>query len=152
MFHAPGLGCLSPTAHGNQPSLCLLLSVFSVPYRQKLVLHATKARSLFTEECAMKYRLFISKSEEWMRSAASLVSLSLVSPSLLFSSPLWSHPLSSSLLVSPSLWSLSPSLLFCSVLLFLLSGLSLFSPSTSSYLLFILSSLFLFTHSHFSSS
>uniref|UniRef100_A0A8C5FP81 TANK binding kinase 1 n=1 Tax=Gadus morhua TaxID=8049 RepID=A0A8C5FP81_GADMO len=66
--------------------------------KQKLVLHATKARSLFTEECAMKYRLFISKSEEWMRSAASLVSLSLVSPSLLFSSPLWSHPLSSSLL------------------------------------------------------
>uniref|UniRef100_A0A8C5FW06 TANK binding kinase 1 n=1 Tax=Gadus morhua TaxID=8049 RepID=A0A8C5FW06_GADMO len=45
--------------------------------KQKLVLHATKARSLFTEECAMKYRLFISKSEEWMRSAASLVSLSL---------------------------------------------------------------------------
>ncbi|XP_059904477.1 serine/threonine-protein kinase TBK1 isoform X4 [Gadus macrocephalus] len=35
--------------------------------KQKLVLHATKARSLFTEECAMKYRLFISKSEEWMR-------------------------------------------------------------------------------------
>lgn len=35
--------------------------------RQKLVLHASKARSLFTEECAMKYRLFISKSEEWMR-------------------------------------------------------------------------------------
>ncbi|XP_030209028.1 serine/threonine-protein kinase TBK1 isoform X4 [Gadus morhua] len=35
--------------------------------QQKLVLHATKARSLFTEECAMKYRLFISKSEEWMR-------------------------------------------------------------------------------------
>uniref|UniRef100_A0A8C6UXN3 TANK-binding kinase 1 n=1 Tax=Neogobius melanostomus TaxID=47308 RepID=A0A8C6UXN3_9GOBI len=35
--------------------------------KQKLVLHASKARSLFTEECAMKYRLFISKSEEWMR-------------------------------------------------------------------------------------
>uniref|UniRef100_A0A665VDW2 Protein kinase domain-containing protein n=1 Tax=Echeneis naucrates TaxID=173247 RepID=A0A665VDW2_ECHNA len=35
--------------------------------RQKLVLHASKARSLFTEECAMKYRLFISKSEDWMR-------------------------------------------------------------------------------------
>uniref|UniRef100_A0A8C7KBE4 TANK-binding kinase 1 n=1 Tax=Oncorhynchus kisutch TaxID=8019 RepID=A0A8C7KBE4_ONCKI len=35
--------------------------------KQKLVFHATKARSLFTEECAMKYRLFISKSEEWMR-------------------------------------------------------------------------------------
>ncbi|XP_058273355.1 serine/threonine-protein kinase TBK1 isoform X1 [Hemibagrus wyckioides] len=35
--------------------------------KQKLVLHATKARALFTEECAMKYRLFISKSEEWMR-------------------------------------------------------------------------------------
>uniref|UniRef100_A0A8C7KE42 TANK-binding kinase 1 n=1 Tax=Oncorhynchus kisutch TaxID=8019 RepID=A0A8C7KE42_ONCKI len=34
--------------------------------KQKLVFHATKARSLFTEECAMKYRLFISKSEEWM--------------------------------------------------------------------------------------
>uniref|UniRef100_A0A8C3ABT2 Serine/threonine-protein kinase TBK1 n=1 Tax=Cyclopterus lumpus TaxID=8103 RepID=A0A8C3ABT2_CYCLU len=34
---------------------------------QKLVLHASKARSLFTEECAMKYRLFISKSEEWLR-------------------------------------------------------------------------------------
>uniref|UniRef100_A0A671WKM6 TANK-binding kinase 1 n=1 Tax=Sparus aurata TaxID=8175 RepID=A0A671WKM6_SPAAU len=29
--------------------------------KQKLVLHASKARSLFTEECAMKYRLFISK-------------------------------------------------------------------------------------------
>lgn len=36
-------------------------------YRQKLVLHASKARTLFTDECAMKYRLFISKSEEWMR-------------------------------------------------------------------------------------
>uniref|UniRef100_A0A3Q1H9C5 Serine/threonine-protein kinase TBK1 n=1 Tax=Anabas testudineus TaxID=64144 RepID=A0A3Q1H9C5_ANATE len=35
--------------------------------KQKLVLHASKARTLFTEECAMKYRLFISKSEEWMR-------------------------------------------------------------------------------------
>ncbi|XP_046878840.1 serine/threonine-protein kinase TBK1 [Hypomesus transpacificus] len=35
--------------------------------KQKLVLHATRARTLFTEECAMKYRLFISKSEEWMR-------------------------------------------------------------------------------------
>uniref|UniRef100_A0A4W4G6M9 Serine/threonine-protein kinase TBK1 n=1 Tax=Electrophorus electricus TaxID=8005 RepID=A0A4W4G6M9_ELEEL len=35
--------------------------------KQKLVYHATKARTLFTEECAMKYRLFISKSEEWMR-------------------------------------------------------------------------------------
>ncbi|KAG7267430.1 hypothetical protein CRUP_021335, partial [Coryphaenoides rupestris] len=35
--------------------------------KQKLVLHASKARSLFTEECAMQYRLFISKSEEWMR-------------------------------------------------------------------------------------
>uniref|UniRef100_A0AAQ4PY20 TANK-binding kinase 1 n=1 Tax=Gasterosteus aculeatus aculeatus TaxID=481459 RepID=A0AAQ4PY20_GASAC len=35
--------------------------------KQKLVLHATKARSLFTEECAMKYRLFISKSEEWLK-------------------------------------------------------------------------------------
>uniref|UniRef100_A0A8C9ZF15 TANK-binding kinase 1 n=1 Tax=Sander lucioperca TaxID=283035 RepID=A0A8C9ZF15_SANLU len=35
--------------------------------KQKLVLHASKARSLFTEECAMKYRLFISKSEEWLR-------------------------------------------------------------------------------------
>uniref|UniRef100_H2RYB9 TANK-binding kinase 1 n=1 Tax=Takifugu rubripes TaxID=31033 RepID=H2RYB9_TAKRU len=34
---------------------------------QKLVLHASKAGSLFTEECAMKYRLFISKSEEWLR-------------------------------------------------------------------------------------
>uniref|UniRef100_A0A8C1FUR9 Serine/threonine-protein kinase TBK1 n=1 Tax=Cyprinus carpio carpio TaxID=630221 RepID=A0A8C1FUR9_CYPCA len=34
--------------------------------KQKLVLHATKARALFTDECAMKYRLFISKSEEWM--------------------------------------------------------------------------------------
>uniref|UniRef100_A0A8C1FKC3 Serine/threonine-protein kinase TBK1 n=1 Tax=Cyprinus carpio carpio TaxID=630221 RepID=A0A8C1FKC3_CYPCA len=29
--------------------------------KQKLVLHATKARALFTDECAMKYRLFISK-------------------------------------------------------------------------------------------
>uniref|UniRef100_A0A6Q2ZN63 Protein kinase domain-containing protein n=1 Tax=Esox lucius TaxID=8010 RepID=A0A6Q2ZN63_ESOLU len=36
--------------------------------KQKLVFHASKARSLFTDECAMKYRLFISKSEEWMRS------------------------------------------------------------------------------------
>uniref|UniRef100_A0A3B3IAK2 Serine/threonine-protein kinase TBK1 n=1 Tax=Oryzias latipes TaxID=8090 RepID=A0A3B3IAK2_ORYLA len=36
-------------------------------FDQKLVLHASKARSLFTEECAMKYRLFISKSEEWMK-------------------------------------------------------------------------------------
>ncbi|XP_051911018.1 serine/threonine-protein kinase TBK1 [Hippocampus zosterae] len=35
--------------------------------KQKLVLHASKARSLFTEECAMRYRLFISKSEESMR-------------------------------------------------------------------------------------
>uniref|UniRef100_A0A8C2IVX0 TANK-binding kinase 1 n=1 Tax=Cyprinus carpio TaxID=7962 RepID=A0A8C2IVX0_CYPCA len=35
--------------------------------KQKLVLHATKARALFTDECAMKYRLFISKSEEWMK-------------------------------------------------------------------------------------
>lgn len=35
--------------------------------KQKLVYHATKARALFTDECAMKYRLFISKSEEWMR-------------------------------------------------------------------------------------
>uniref|UniRef100_A0A3P9Q1W1 Serine/threonine-protein kinase TBK1 n=1 Tax=Poecilia reticulata TaxID=8081 RepID=A0A3P9Q1W1_POERE len=35
--------------------------------RQKLVIHAGKARSLFTDECAMKYRLFISKSEEWMK-------------------------------------------------------------------------------------
>uniref|UniRef100_A0A8C9QRD1 TANK-binding kinase 1 n=1 Tax=Scleropages formosus TaxID=113540 RepID=A0A8C9QRD1_SCLFO len=35
--------------------------------KQKLVYHASKARSLFTDECAMKYRLFISKSEEWMR-------------------------------------------------------------------------------------
>ncbi|TUA36659.1 Serine/threonine-protein kinase TBK1 [Bagarius yarrelli] len=35
--------------------------------KQKLVLHATKARALFTDECAIKYRLFISKSEEWMR-------------------------------------------------------------------------------------
>ncbi|KAJ3612346.1 hypothetical protein NHX12_020622 [Muraenolepis orangiensis] len=35
--------------------------------KQKLVLHASKARSLFKDECAMKYRLFISKSEEWMR-------------------------------------------------------------------------------------
>uniref|UniRef100_A0A673K4B2 Serine/threonine-protein kinase TBK1 n=1 Tax=Sinocyclocheilus rhinocerous TaxID=307959 RepID=A0A673K4B2_9TELE len=29
--------------------------------KQKLVLQATKARALFTDECAMKYRLFISK-------------------------------------------------------------------------------------------
>ncbi|XP_077101578.1 serine/threonine-protein kinase TBK1 isoform X2 [Siphateles boraxobius] len=35
--------------------------------KQKLVLHATKARALFSDECAMKYRLFISKSEEWMK-------------------------------------------------------------------------------------
>ncbi|XP_051974184.1 serine/threonine-protein kinase TBK1-like [Xyrauchen texanus] len=35
--------------------------------KQKLVFHATKARTLFTDECAMKYRLFISKSEEWMK-------------------------------------------------------------------------------------
>uniref|UniRef100_A0A8B9LC15 Protein kinase domain-containing protein n=1 Tax=Astyanax mexicanus TaxID=7994 RepID=A0A8B9LC15_ASTMX len=35
--------------------------------KQKLVFHATKARALFTDECAMKYRLFISNSEEWMR-------------------------------------------------------------------------------------
>ncbi|XP_062850763.1 serine/threonine-protein kinase TBK1 [Trichomycterus rosablanca] len=35
--------------------------------KQKLVYHATKALALFTDECAMKYRLFISKSEEWMR-------------------------------------------------------------------------------------
>ncbi|PWA22218.1 hypothetical protein CCH79_00017422 [Gambusia affinis] len=35
--------------------------------KQKLVIHAGKARSLFTDDCAMKYRLFISKSEEWMR-------------------------------------------------------------------------------------
>ncbi|XP_051546523.1 serine/threonine-protein kinase TBK1-like isoform X2 [Myxocyprinus asiaticus] len=35
--------------------------------KQKLIFHATKARALFTDECAMKYRLFISKSEEWMK-------------------------------------------------------------------------------------
>ncbi|XP_012693711.1 serine/threonine-protein kinase TBK1 [Clupea harengus] len=35
--------------------------------KQKLVLHATKGRALFTDDCSMKYRLFISKSEEWMR-------------------------------------------------------------------------------------
>uniref|UniRef100_A0A3B4DCS7 Protein kinase domain-containing protein n=1 Tax=Pygocentrus nattereri TaxID=42514 RepID=A0A3B4DCS7_PYGNA len=35
--------------------------------KQKLVYHATKARALFTDECAMTYRLFISKSEDWMR-------------------------------------------------------------------------------------
>ncbi|KAG7456340.1 hypothetical protein MATL_G00251200 [Megalops atlanticus] len=35
--------------------------------KQKLVLHATKARTLFTEECVMKYRVFISKTDEWMR-------------------------------------------------------------------------------------
>ncbi|KAJ8381222.1 hypothetical protein SKAU_G00020000, partial [Synaphobranchus kaupii] len=35
--------------------------------KQKLVLHATKARTLFTDECGMKHRLFISKTEEWMR-------------------------------------------------------------------------------------
>uniref|UniRef100_A0A673AZZ1 Protein kinase domain-containing protein n=1 Tax=Sphaeramia orbicularis TaxID=375764 RepID=A0A673AZZ1_9TELE len=40
---------------------------YKILLKQKLVLHASKARSLFTEECAMKYRLFISKSEEWMR-------------------------------------------------------------------------------------
>ncbi|KAG9338531.1 hypothetical protein JZ751_025587 [Albula glossodonta] len=34
---------------------------------QKLVLHATKARALFTDECGMKHRLFMSKTEEWMR-------------------------------------------------------------------------------------
>lgn len=45
----------------------LLVVVVVVVDRQKLVLHASKARSLFTEECAMKYRLFISKSEEWLR-------------------------------------------------------------------------------------
>uniref|UniRef100_A0A8C5CAT1 TANK binding kinase 1 n=1 Tax=Gadus morhua TaxID=8049 RepID=A0A8C5CAT1_GADMO len=50
----------------EQGALKLSQCVFCL---QKLVLHATKARSLFTEECAMKYRLFISKSEEWMRSA-----------------------------------------------------------------------------------
>ncbi|KAG5845404.1 serine/threonine-protein kinase TBK1 isoform X1 [Anguilla anguilla] len=37
--------------------------------KQKLVLHATKARTLFTDECGMKHRLFISKTEEWMRKA-----------------------------------------------------------------------------------
>ncbi|KAJ8367600.1 hypothetical protein AAFF_G00314500 [Aldrovandia affinis] len=35
--------------------------------KQKLVLHATKARTLFTDECSMKHRMFISKAEEWMR-------------------------------------------------------------------------------------
>ncbi|KAG9338585.1 hypothetical protein JZ751_025644 [Albula glossodonta] len=35
--------------------------------KQKLVLHATKARALFTDECGMKHRLFMSKTEEWMR-------------------------------------------------------------------------------------
>uniref|UniRef100_A0A671WNW0 TANK-binding kinase 1 n=1 Tax=Sparus aurata TaxID=8175 RepID=A0A671WNW0_SPAAU len=44
--------------------------------KQKLVLHASKARSLFTEECAMKYRLFISKSEEWMSGMKSQAYLS----------------------------------------------------------------------------
>uniref|UniRef100_A0AAQ6A348 Protein kinase domain-containing protein n=1 Tax=Amphiprion ocellaris TaxID=80972 RepID=A0AAQ6A348_AMPOC len=47
--------------------------------KQKLVLHASKARSLFTEECAMKYRLFISKSEEWMRSVFHHVRKQLIS-------------------------------------------------------------------------
>ncbi|KAI4786202.1 hypothetical protein KUCAC02_037279, partial [Chaenocephalus aceratus] len=32
-------------------------------------------RSLFTEECAMKYRLFISKSEEWMRYGQELMNI-----------------------------------------------------------------------------
>ncbi|XP_006633695.1 serine/threonine-protein kinase TBK1 [Lepisosteus oculatus] len=35
--------------------------------KQKLVLHATKATTLFSEDCAMKYRIFLSKAEEWMR-------------------------------------------------------------------------------------
>ncbi|MBN3296222.1 TBK1 kinase, partial [Amia calva] len=35
--------------------------------KQKLVLHATKATALFNDECVMKYRIFLSKAEEWMR-------------------------------------------------------------------------------------
>ncbi|XP_048884104.1 serine/threonine-protein kinase TBK1 [Brienomyrus brachyistius] len=35
--------------------------------KQKLIFHASKARSLFTDECAKKYRQFISTGDDWMR-------------------------------------------------------------------------------------
>ncbi|CAB1346318.1 unnamed protein product, partial [Coregonus sp. 'balchen'] len=54
----------------------LLDSITAIYHQQKLVFHATKARSLFTEECAMKYRIFISKSEEWMRRLSDEISVS----------------------------------------------------------------------------
>lgn len=35
--------------------------------KQKLFIHATKAMSLFKEECVSKYAVFLEKSEDWMR-------------------------------------------------------------------------------------
>ncbi|XP_034983689.2 serine/threonine-protein kinase TBK1 isoform X2 [Zootoca vivipara] len=35
--------------------------------KQKLFLHATKAMTLFKEECVTKYEVFLDKAEEWMR-------------------------------------------------------------------------------------
>lgn len=64
MFHCCCSLCSLPAEGSTSEKSDLCVCVCD---RQKLVLHASKARSLFTEECAMKYRLFISKSEEWMR-------------------------------------------------------------------------------------
>ncbi|XP_054844696.1 serine/threonine-protein kinase TBK1 isoform X1 [Eublepharis macularius] len=35
--------------------------------KQKLCLHATKAMTLFNEECVSKYKIFLNKAEDWMR-------------------------------------------------------------------------------------
>nr|XP_033814499.1 serine/threonine-protein kinase TBK1 isoform X1 [Geotrypetes seraphini] len=35
--------------------------------KQKLYIHATKALSLFKDECVMKYETFLSKAEDWIR-------------------------------------------------------------------------------------
>lgn len=35
--------------------------------KQKLLLHATKARTLFNDECVVKYQKFLTQTEEWMR-------------------------------------------------------------------------------------
>ncbi|MBN3281488.1 TBK1 kinase, partial [Polyodon spathula] len=35
--------------------------------KQKLLLHATKARTLFNDECVVKYQKFLAQTEEWMR-------------------------------------------------------------------------------------
>ncbi|XP_028664083.1 serine/threonine-protein kinase TBK1 [Erpetoichthys calabaricus] len=37
--------------------------------KQKLLLHSTKARTLFNDECIQKYQVFLSKADDWMRKA-----------------------------------------------------------------------------------